>query len=144
MNEKEERLTISAAAEYYGRSESWIRKKILSGDLEANKESFKYGKRWETTKAALDDLEKRLQEQAKIENEVVQVREKNKAIEATELIQNLLKESKKQNKELLEDTAKKIIENQQKTIDKLEKRLDRIEKRQNLSFIDRIKGWFSK
>ena len=56
-------ITIKEAAEYADKSESWIRKKILDKELAAEKQAFKYGKRWETTKENIDNLLK----QAKVD-----------------------------------------------------------------------------
>jgi len=80
-----EELTIKEAADYYGKSESWIRKKILSGDLKAEKVQFKYGKKWLTTEKNLDNLAKRLNEQSVKENQVVNIREVNRPISAEEI-----------------------------------------------------------
>jgi len=84
-----EELTIKEAADYYGKSESWIRKKILSGDLKAEKVQFKYGKKWLTTEKNLDDLAKRLNEQSVKENQVVNIREVNRPISAEEMKEQL-------------------------------------------------------
>lgn len=143
-----EKLKIKEAAEYADKSDSWIRKKILNGQLAAEKEAFKYGERWITTKKAIDDL----LGQAKTKKEVVEVREVNKPVAADELINKLLDKSKQQNKKLIDQAAadiKKVIteqsskiDKQQETISQLSDKLDRIEKRQNKSFIDKIKDYF--
>jgi predicted component of type VI protein secretion system len=143
-----EKLKIKEAAEYADKSDSWIRKKILNGQLAAEKEAFKYGERWITTKKAIDDL----LGQAKTEKEVVEVREVNKPVAADELINKLLDKSKQQNKKLIDQAAadiKKVIteqsskiDKQQETISQLSDKLDRIEKRQNKSFIDKVKDFF--
>jgi len=143
-----EKLKIKEAAEYADKSDSWIRKKILNGQLAAEKEAFKYGERWITTKKAIDDL----LGQAKTEKEVVEVREVNKPVAADELINKLLDKSKQQNKELIDQAAadvKKVIieqssriDKQQETINQLSDKLNRIEKRQNKSFIDKVKDFF--
>jgi tRNA uridine 5-carbamoylmethylation protein Kti12 len=143
-----EKLKIKEAAEYADKSDSWIRKKILNGQLAAEKEAFKYGERWITTKKAIDDL----LGQAKTEKEVVEVREVNKPVAAEDLINQLLDKTRQQNKELIDQAAadvKKVIteqsskiDKQQETISQLSEKLDRIEKRQNKSFIDKIKDYF--
>jgi uncharacterized coiled-coil protein SlyX len=143
-----EKLKIKEAAKYADKSDSWIRKKILNEQLAAEKEAFKYGERWITTKKAIDDL----LGQAKTEKEVVEVREVNKPVAADELINKLLDKSKQQNKKLIDQAAadiKKVIteqsskiDKQQETISQLSDKLDRIEKRQNKSFIDKIKDYF--
>ena len=143
-----EKLKIKEAAKYADKSDSWIRKKILNDELRAEKEAFKYGERWITTKKAIDDL----LGQAKTEKEVVEVREVNKPVAADELINKLLDKSKQQNKKLIDQAAadiKKVIteqsskiDKQQETISQLSDKLDRIEKRQNKSFIDKVKDFF--
>ena len=136
-----EKLKIKEAAEYADKSDSWIRKKILNDELRAEKEAFKYGERWITTKKAIDDL----LGQAKTEKEVVEVREVNKPVAADELINKLLDKSKQQNKELIDQAAadiKKVITEQQETINQLSEKLDRIEKRQNKTLLDKIKPIF--
>jgi len=143
-----EKLKLKEAAKYADKSTSWIRKKILNGQLAAEKEAFKYGERWITTKKAIDDL----LGQAKTEKEVVEVREVNKPVAAEDLINQLLDKTRQQNKELIDQAAadvKKVIteqsskiDKQQETISQLSEKLDRIEKRQNKSFIDKIKDYF--
>ena len=136
-----EKLKIKEAAKYADKSDSWIRKKILNDELRAEKEAFKYGERWITTKKAIDDL----LGQAKTEKEVVEVREVNKPVAADELINKLLDKSKQQNKELIDQAAadiKKVITEQQETINQLSEKLDRIEKRQNKTLLDKINPIF--
>ena len=136
-----DKLKIKEAAKYADKSKSWIRKKILNGQLAAEKETFKYGERWLTTKKAIDDL----LNQAKTDKEVVEVREISKPVAAEDLVNKLMKKTRQQNKELIDQAAgdvKDLIKQQQETISQLSDKLDRIEKRQNKSFIDKIKYIF--
>jgi len=146
---EEEKLTIKGAAEYYGRSESWIRKKILNGQLDAEKENFKYGKRWVTTEKSLDDLEKKLQEQAKAENEIVNVREVNKPVDKETLINDLIDATESRNKELIDDAVDNINKNinkqnkqMQEQISKLTKKVEQLQQEKEKSFIDKLKDLF--
>lgn len=142
-----EKLKIKEAAKYADKSDSWIRKKILNDELRAEKEAFKYGERWITTKKAIDDL----LGQAKTEKEVVEVREVNKPVAADELINKLLDKSKQQNKELIDQAAadvKKVITEQSSRIDKqqeliksLSDQVQEMQQRQNKSFIDKVKDF---
>lgn len=107
-----EELTIKEAADYYGKSESWIRKKILSGDLKAEKVQFKYGKKWLTTEKNLDDLAKRLNEQSVKENQVVNIREVNRPISAEEIKEQfkqlILAENEKVGQEVINTVVKEL------------------------------------
>lgn len=153
-------LTIKEAAEYAGKSESWIRKKILAEELEAEKKAFKYGKRWETTKIAVDELLK----QAKIDKEVVEVREVNQPIAAEDMINRILKATEEQNQVLIDEAVNDIsnkIEQQneqnkqdkEKIIKKLDKQGQIIEQQSKMirelqqeksrSLLDKIKDLFS-
>jgi len=143
-------LTIKQAAEYADKSESWIRKKILSGELAAEKKAFKYGKRWETTKAAVDDLLK----QAKVDREVVEVREVNEPVPAETLINRILEASEEQNKALIEKATDSItdkieaqneqLERQQQLIKDLSDKLEELNQRQNKTLFDKVKEFFYK
>lgn len=93
-------LTIKEAANYADKSESWVRQKILSGEISAQKNKFKYGKRWETTKQDIDDF----LEQAKIEKEIVEVREIEEPISKEEFLKELSETIEKQNEQLLDET----------------------------------------
>lgn len=150
-------LTIKEAAEYADKSESWIRKKILAEELEAEKKAFKYGKRWETTKIAVDELLK----QAKIDKEVVEVREVNQPIAAEDMINRILKATEEQNQVLIDEAVNDIsnkIEQQneqnkqdkEEIIEKLDKQKQIIEKQSQMirelqqekkqSLLDKIKN----
>lgn len=147
-----EELTIKAAAEYYGKSESWIRKRILSGELDAEKRPFQYGQRWITTEKALDDLAERLNEQAKMQKEAVSIREVNKPIGKEQFINELIEATESKNKEMIDDAVEKIsdqikqrdeqIKQQGEMLNKLYKKLDRVEKKQDKSLFDKIKQLF--
>lgn len=143
-----EELTIKAAADYADKSTSWVRKKILDKELAAEKEEFRYGERWITTKKAIDDL----LQQAKMEKEVVEVREIDKPVEKDKLINELVEATESRNKKLIDDAVSKVTEqfkeqneqlqHQNELINKLYKKLDRVEKRQNRSLIDKLKQLF--
>ena len=104
-----EELTIKEAADYYGKSESWIRKKILSGDLKAEKVQFKYGKKWLTTEKNLDDLAKRLNEQSVKENQVVNIREVNRPIPAEEMKEQLKQLISAENEKAGQDVINTVV-----------------------------------
>ena len=145
-------LTIKEAAEYADKSVSWIRKKILANELEAEKKPFKYGKRWETTKKAIDDL----LQQAKMEKEVVEVREIDKPVDKEQLVNDLLEATQSQNKELIDEAVSNINENintqnkqlqeqikqQNKAIEKLTDKVEDLEEEKEKTFIDKIKNIF--
>lgn len=145
---KMKEFTIKEAAEYYGKSESWIRKKILAEELQAEKRPFQYGERWIITDQALDDLADRLNQTAKAEQEVVEVRQVDKPVNADELVNRLNKASK----ELIEsksDEIKKVINDQNKKIDqqtelikKLSDQVEKMKDQQNKTFIDKLKDFF--
>ncbi|OEG61875.1 MAG: hypothetical protein BHK79_07880 [Halanaerobium sp. MDAL1] len=147
-----EELTIKAAAEYYGKSESWIRKRILSGELEAEKRPFQYGERWITTEKALDDLAERLNEQAKMQKDSVNIREVSKPIGKEQFINELIEATESKNKEMIDDALNKVseqfkqqnkqLQQQNELINKLYEKLDRVEKKQDKSLFDKIKHFF--
>ena len=154
-----EELTIKAAAEYYGKSDSWIRKKILSGELEAEKRPFQYGERWITTEKALDQLAEDLQEQAKMQKDSVNVREVKQPVDKEQLINELVEATEGRNKALIDKATDSIadkIEGQNKQlqqqneqlkkqtelINKLSDQVDKLQQNQNKSFIDKIKDFF--
>lgn len=127
-----EKLTIKEASEYYGKSDSWIRKKILAEELEAEKESFQYGKRWVTTKEALDDLAERLKENAVKENEIIEVRNIDRKVSKEEFLNEL----EEMNRNLLENATsdlKEKIDNQNELIKELQEEI-----RNKKSYVDRF------
>jgi ATP-dependent Clp protease ATP-binding subunit ClpA len=129
-------LTIKEASNYADRSESWVRKKILSGELKAEKKPFKYGKRWETTKKDIDDL----LESAKMEKEVVEIREVKKPVAKEEFLNEL----EEMNKNLLENATSELnkkIDDQNKLIKELREEI-RNKKSYLDQFIDFIKSKF--
>jgi chromosome segregation ATPase len=97
-------ITIKEAAEYADKSESWIRKKILDKELAAEKQVFKYGKRWGTTKENIDNLLK----QAKVDQEVIEVREVNKPVPAEDIINRILEATEEQNQALIDEAVNDI------------------------------------
>jgi VIT1/CCC1 family predicted Fe2+/Mn2+ transporter len=137
-----EKLTIKEAAAYYGKSESWVRKKILSGKLAAEKESFTYGERWITTEKALDDLAAELRESAKVESEVIEVRNVDRQVSKEEF----LNEIEERNKKLIDQAAKEIkseLKNEIKEQNKLiENLLAKSQENKNKTLIDKIKQFF--
>lgn len=154
-----EELTIKAAAEYYGKSESWIRKKILSGELEAEKRPFQYGQRWETTEKALDQLAEDLKEQSKMQKEAVNIREVKRPVDKKEFINELVEATESKNKQLVDKAVNNItdkiqqqneqlqqqnekLDQQQELIKKLSDQVDRLQQNQNKSLIDKIKQFF--
>lgn len=146
-----ERLTIKAAAEYYGKSESWIRKKILSGELEAEKEPFTYGERWITTEKALDKLAEDLKEQAKLEKDSINIREVNRPVDKEKFINELIEATESKNKQLIDKAVNNItdkIEAQNKQLEKqnelIKKLSDQVEKMQQKKpdLLDKIKNFF--
>lgn len=120
-------LTIKEAADYADKSESWVRQKILSGEISAQKNKFKYGKRWETTKQNIDDY----LEQAKIEKDIVEVREIINPISKEEFLKEISKNIEKQKEQLLEDTKDLITYKEKKVSEAL--------KEQNKSFLNEMR-----
>jgi len=141
-----EELTIKAAAEYYGKSTSWIRKKILSGELEAEKRPFQYGERWITTEKALDNLAEDLKEQAKLEKDSINIREVSKPVDKKEFINELLEATESKNKQLVDQAVNNIsdkIEQQNELIKRLSEQVNQLQQEKNKSLIDKIKQFFS-
>jgi len=140
-----EELTIKAAAEYYGKSESWIRKKILSGELEAEKRPFQYGQRWITTEKALDQLAADLKEQSKMQKESVNVREVSRPVDKKEFINELIEATESRNKQLINnavDNINKKFEQQNELIMELKQEIEQQRKENNKSLVDKIKNLF--
>ena len=140
-----EELTIKAAAEYYGKSESWIRKRILSGELEAEKRPFQYGQRWITTEKALDQLAADLKEQSKMQKESVNVREVSRPVDKKEFINELIEATESRNKQLINnavDNINKKFEQQNELIMELKQEIEQQRKENNKSLVDKIKNLF--
>mgnify|MGYP000249887849 CR=1 FL=1 len=143
-----EGMKLKEASEYADRSVSWIRKKIFSGELEAKKESFKYGKRWIVTKKAIDDLLERATTE-----KTVEVVETTKPVNKEELLKTI----ESQNKELIDkavDNVTNKIDKQNKAIRELSEQVNKLQEQQqkyqnqlqeekNKSFIDKIKSIFN-
>jgi len=154
-----EELTIKAAAEYYGKSESWIRKRILSGELEAEKRPFQYGQRWITTEKALDQLAADLKEQSKMQKESVNVREVSRPVDKKEFINELIEATESKNKALVDEAVNNItdkieaqseqlerqkesLNQQNELIKKLSDQVNQLQQENNKSLFDKIKQLF--
>jgi len=138
---KLEKLTIKEASEYINKSTSWIRKKILNGEIEAKKESFKYGERYKIRKEELDNY----QQKAKIINESVEVVEVEEKISKQDLMNELIQAVNSQNKALISETMSDIsqkIESQEQAIKELTEEVRQLKKQQNKSLLDKVKGLF--
>ncbi|MFN2363168.1 MAG: hypothetical protein ABR596_02630 [Halarsenatibacteraceae bacterium] len=141
-------ITIKEAAEYADKSESWIRKKILSGELKAEKNPFKYGERWETTKKNIDDL----LEDLKAEREVLEIREVNKPVSKDQLLNELVEAISEQNKDDIKNISSKLQELNQKLIkenqelirenEKLRQQVDQLQEQLNKGLKDKLKELF--
>jgi excisionase family DNA binding protein len=139
-----EEYTIKEAAELLDVSTSTVRRRIKSNELKAEKKSSPYGKQYFIPASEIDV--------AAAENEIIELRKVNKNIQVDDLVDKILEESEKKNREIVDQAAgdvKKVIteqsskiDKQQETISQLSEKLDRIEKRQNKSFIDKIKDYF--
>jgi CRISPR/Cas system CMR subunit Cmr4 (Cas7 group RAMP superfamily) len=147
-----EELTIKAAAEYYGKSESWIRKKILNGQLEAEKRPFQYGQRWITTEKALDQLAEDLKEQAKIEKDSINIREVSRPVDKEKFLNELIEATEGRNKQLIDEAVNNItdkieaqnnqLQQQNEIIKKLSDQVEEMQQRQNKSLFDKVKDFF--
>jgi len=147
-----EELTIKAAAEYYGKSESWIRKKILNGQLEAEKRPFTYGERWITTEKALDQLAEDLKEQAKIEKDSINIREVSRPVDKEKFLNELIEATEGRNKQLIDEAVNNItdkieaqnnqLQQQNEIIKKLSDQVEEMQQRQNKSLFDKVKDFF--
>ena len=143
-----EKLTIKEAAEYIGKSTSWLRKKILNNEIHAEKESFKYGERYIIEKQELDNYQKI----AKMKKESIEVVEVEEKITKKDLMNELVEAVNSQNKKLINNSLKKVtdkIDQQNKTIQKLLKEnknikgeLKKIRKHQDKSLWNKIKNIF--
>ena len=139
-----EKLTIKEAAEYIGKSTSWLRKKILNNEIHAEKESFKYGERYKISKEELDNY----QQKAKIIKESVEVVEVEEKISKKDLMNELVEAVYSQNKKLINKSIKKVtdkIDQQNKAIEKLineneniKRELNKIRKHQDKSLWNKV------
>lgn len=123
-------LTLKQASKYTGYSVSYIRKKILNGELEGEKRSFKYGRKWVISKENLD----RMVKHARSVQDVVEVSEpmnKNELIQAIREVAgtggNLPTEMKDTLKDLKEE-QQEIKEQQKQLNEKYDKLLQEIQR----------------
>lgn len=143
--ENVDKLTIKEAAEYMGKSDSWLRKKILNGEIQAEKESFKFGQRYKISKEALDDY----QEMARMKSESVDVVEVEERVSKEALITELSNTINEQNKELIreavEDISGKIeiqeetIKQQNEAIEKLTEELQKLRQKSSRGIFEKLK-----
>jgi len=139
-----EKLTIKEAAEYIGKSTSWLRKKILNNEIHAEKESFKYGERYIIEKQELDNYQKI----AKMKKESIDVVEVEEKISKKDLMNELVEAVYSQNKKLINKSIKKVtdkIDQQNKAIEKLineneniKRELNKIRKHQDKSLWNKV------
>ena len=145
-----EKLTIKEAAEYMGKSDSWMRKKILNGEIQAEKESFKFGQRYKISKEALDDY----QEMARMKTESVDVVEVEERVSKEALITELSNTINKQNKELIREAVDDInskigsqedtIKRQNEAIDRLTEEVRQLREKKSKSLWSRVKNLFKR
>jgi len=150
-------FTIKEAAEYLNKSESWIRKKILSNELQASKKPFKYGQRYKITKKALDELQNHIQ----AEREVIELAEIDKPISKEVILNELTTALNEHNKALIDEAVNSIddkldrqesaikkqnkaIDEQQETIKSLVDEIKELKELQQRTLFDKIKDIFIK
>jgi len=141
-------FTIKEAAEYIGKSESWIRKKILSDEIKAEKKEFKYGQRYKIKKDELDNY----LEYIKAEKEVIELAEVNKPISKDLIINELTEAINKRNKALIDEVVdrvdnklnrqEKAINKQEETINNLVDEIKELKELQKRTIFDKIKDFF--
>jgi excisionase family DNA binding protein len=139
-----EEYTIKEAAELLDVSTSTVRRRIKSNELKAEKKSSPYGKQYFIPASEIDV--------AAAENEIIELRKVNKNIQVDDLVDKILEESEKKNREIVDQAAgdiKDLINQQQKTInilsdqlEKMQQQQNEIKQRQNKSFIDKLKDLF--
>lgn len=123
-------LNLKQASKYTGYSVSYIRKKILNGELEGEKRPFKYGRKWVISKENLDSMVKH----ARAVQDVVEVSEpmsKNELIKAIREVAgtggNLPAEMKDTLEELKEE-QQEIKEQQKQLNEKYDRLLQEIQR----------------
>lgn len=138
-----EKIGVKKAAELLGVSKRTVYKKLRSGTLPGKKEKFKEGlQKWVIDK---EDVE----EHARIQNEVVNVKEVDKPIDKEQFLNELtegIKGDIHEDMEKVEDNIKKTIEQKneqlQEEIRTLTEKVDRLQEQQNKSLWENIKGIF--
>lgn len=139
-----EEYTIKEAAELLDVSTSTVRRRIKSNNLKAEKKSSPYGKQYFIPASEIDV--------AAAENEIIEIRKVNKNIQVDDLVDKILEESEKKNREIVDQAKNEIkdtITEQQKTIKELANQLEKmqqqqneIRQQQNRSFIAKLKDLF--
>ena len=135
-------LTLKEASNYCGYSVSYIRQKLLNGEIEGEKEDFQYGSRWLVSKEELD----RMVHVAKVQKESVQVKEVNKPISKDQLMEELIEAINSQNKEVIDEAMEKVsdkLDKQNEAIETLSEEIKEIKREQNKSFWEKVKGLFT-
>ena len=119
------KLTLKQAAKYTDYSISYIRKKLLKGDLSGEKKSFQYGKKWVIPKKELDSLVKK---DKKIK-EIIEVSEPLSRDELKQAINQVFTEEIVEN--LLKRINNTITEQNQDILNQINKINQNIEKLKN-------------
>lgn len=130
-----EEYTIKEAAELLDVSTSTVRRRIKEKEIKAEKKSAPYGKQYFIPASEIDV--------AAAENEIIELRKVNKNIQVDDLVDKILEESEKKNREIVDQAAgdiKDLIKQQQKSIKNLSDQVQKLQQRQNKTIIDKMKA----
>ena len=133
--EEKREYTIKEAAELLDVSTSTVRRRIKEKEIKAEKKSAPYGKQYFIPASEIDV--------AAAENEIIELRKVNKNIQVDDLVDKILEESEKKNREIVDQAAgdiKDLIKQQQKSIKNLSDQVQKLQQRQNKTIIDKMKA----
>jgi|SRR6056297_1698918 len=131
----EEKIGVKETAKILGLSKKSIYTKLRSGKLPGKKINTKYGQKWIINK-------KDLKEQAKVINEVVEIKEINKLINKEDILDEFVKVLNEQNKQDKEEIIEKL-DKQQEIIKQQFKMIRQLQEEKNQSLLAKIKNLFT-
>ena len=134
-----EKVGVKEAAKILGVSKKTVYSKLRSGKLPGEKIKTKHGLKWVINK-------KDLEETAKREKEVVEVKEINQLVNKEDLMNELIEAVNSQNEKLIKNSMDKVtdkIDQQNKQIQELSQQIKELKEQQNKGLMDRIKNYFT-
>jgi len=140
MKDDNEKIGVKEASKILGVSKKTVYSRLRSGKLPGEKIDTKHGKKWVINK-------KDLQNQARAETEVVEVKEINQLVNKENLLNELIQAVNSQNKQLIDNCIKKVtdkIDEQNNRIEQLTEEVKELNNEQKKSLWAKVRSYLKR
>lgn len=140
MKDDNEKIGVKEASKILGVSKKTVYSRLRSEKLPGEKIDTKHGKKWVINK-------KDLQNQARAETEVVEVKEINQLVNKENLLNELIQAVNSQNKQLIDNCIKKVtdkIDEQNNRIEQLTEEVKELNNEQKKSLWAKVRSYLKR